>query len=119
MATKGKLTPKQLAFCREYIGNGCNATQAYIAAGYAKQGAEAGASRLLTNVKVADEIAARQARKREVADVTVAEVLGRLREDKSTRATELLGKHIGMWGEGGAVGDSWDDLVAEANEPGS
>jgi phage terminase small subunit len=46
-----ELNPRQLAFCNEYAKD-CNATQAYIRAGYSAKGAEVSASQLLTNPKV-------------------------------------------------------------------
>lgn len=54
---KGKLTPKQKAFADEYIKNGGNATRAFRKAGYSKNGANAGAARLLANVSVSEYIA--------------------------------------------------------------
>ena len=112
------LSARRLAFVREYVANGGNATQAYISAGYSKGGAAQAAEKLLRNAEVRGEIATRVARKQLSADVTVAEVVSGLRiqaEKGSTKAWELLGKHIGMWGEGGAQGDGWDDLAKEAN----
>ena len=50
-----KLPPRQDRFCREYIKD-FNATRAYIAAGYAKKGARAGSSRLLTNVNISAKV---------------------------------------------------------------
>lgn len=55
MADK-KLTAKQQRFCDEYLID-LNATQAAIRAGYSPKTAEQAASRLLTIVKVSDEIA--------------------------------------------------------------
>ena len=91
-----KLTPKQLRFCQEYMLDG-NATAAAERAGYSARCAKEIGYENLTKPHVAAEIAERRSRQQQVADVTVAEVLGRLRADGSTRATELLGKHIGMW----------------------
>lgn len=51
-----KLTAKQQRFCDEYLID-LNATQAAIRAGYSPRTAEQAASRLLTIVKVSDEIA--------------------------------------------------------------
>jgi phage terminase small subunit len=51
-----KLTPKQQAFCEEYIVD-LNATQAAIRAGYSKNGAHVTASKLLSVPKVAQLIA--------------------------------------------------------------
>lgn len=52
------MNPKHEKFCVEYIRNGRNATAAYIAAGYTKDGeaARACASRLLTNVNVQSKL---------------------------------------------------------------
>lgn len=51
-----KLTAKQQRFCDEYLID-LNAAQAAIRAGYSPRTAEQAASRLLTIVKVSDEIA--------------------------------------------------------------
>lgn len=51
-----KLAAKQQRFCDEYLID-LNATQAAIRAGYSPGTAEQAASRLLTIVKVSDEIA--------------------------------------------------------------
>ena len=56
-----KLTAKQQRFCDEYLID-LNASQAAIRAGYSPKTAEQAASRLLTIVKVSDEI------KREMAE---------------------------------------------------
>ena len=50
-----KLAPKQEAFIREYLVD-LNGTQAAIRAGYSEKTATEQASRLLTNVKVAESI---------------------------------------------------------------
>ena len=112
------LSPKRLAFCREILVDD-NATQAYIRAGYSRNGASQAAEKLLRNRQIKDEIQRRMQRREIQADVTVAEVLELLRQhaaNGSTRAVELMGKHIGMWGESAAQGDGWDDLAAEAND---
>lgn len=51
-----KLTDKQKAFCREYVKNGYNGTQAAIKAGYSIKGADAEAGRLLVNVRIREKI---------------------------------------------------------------
>lgn len=51
-----KLTPKQRAFIDAYMGNGFNAGQAAITAGYSEDTAYSQASRLLRNVNIASEI---------------------------------------------------------------
>ena len=55
-----KMTAKQQRFCDEYLID-LNATQAAIRAGYSPKTAEQAASRLLTIVKVSDEIARKMA----------------------------------------------------------
>ncbi len=54
---KKELTPKQKAFADEYVKNGGNATQAYIKAGYSKNGANRSAQKLLTNTVITGYIA--------------------------------------------------------------
>lgn len=55
-----KLTAKQQRFCDEYLID-LNATQAAIRAGYSAKTADQQGSRMLTNVKVQQEIAERMA----------------------------------------------------------
>lgn len=50
-----QLTPKQELFCHEYLKDR-NATQAYIRAGYAVEGATTGGPRLLSNVWIRSRI---------------------------------------------------------------
>ncbi len=69
-----ELTPKQEAFVREYLID-LNATQAAIRAGYSAKSAPAEGSRLLTNVKVQDAIAAAQEARAERLDITADMVL--------------------------------------------
>lgn len=53
------LSNKQQAFIEAYLGNGFNATKAAITAGYAERTARSAASRLLTNVNIAEAVKAR------------------------------------------------------------
>ena len=55
-SNKGKLTNKQLAFCREYVKNGWNGTQAAIDAGYSKETAAVIASQNLTKLNILEQI---------------------------------------------------------------
>lgn len=71
------LSPKQAAFVREYLID-LNATQAAIRAGYSPKTANEQGSRLLTNVSVADAIAAAQGKAQERADVTVDRIVAEL-----------------------------------------
>jgi phage terminase small subunit len=69
------LSPKQLQFVIEYLGNGFNATRAAIAAGYAKAHADTQGSRLLANAKVAAVLAARTRKITEKREITAERVL--------------------------------------------
>ena len=114
-----KLTAKQLRFCQEYMLDG-NAADAARRAGYSRRTARSIGHENLTKPDIAAEIAARQARKAECAEVTVAEVLAGLRRiavEGNVRAWELLGKHIGMWQETAQGEDSWNRLTADAPDP--
>lgn len=94
----------------QHVANGASATQAYVDAGYSEGGAEANASRLIANDKVAARIdhLKQQAAKRAV--ITAEWVLERLRIEAAgegpdtssgarTKATELLGKYLNMFSE--------------------
>jgi phage terminase small subunit len=56
MSENKPITAKQEAFCRHYVANGFNGTQAAIKAGYAESGADVEAARLLGNARVAEYI---------------------------------------------------------------
>ncbi len=104
------LTAKQELFVREYLVCGDPAT-AYRKAGYkpkTNESAVSAASRLLMNVEVCSAIAAGQKKTAERNDLTVDWIVQELRDNArlakgceqfgaSTKALELLGKHIGMW----------------------
>lgn len=75
--TDKALTPKQLAFCREYIKDH-NGTQAAIRAGYSEKTADQQASRLLTNVKVSAAIKKAQDEAWDNAIMGRKEILARL-----------------------------------------
>lgn len=64
-----ELTPKQEAFVREYLVDR-NASQAALRAGYSPQTAPSQASRLLKNVNVAAEVAARTLAQAERLEIT-------------------------------------------------
>lgn len=108
----GSLTAKQQRFVEQYLVD-LNATAAYQRAGYATapgHSSEAAASRLLSNVKVQAAIAARQTALAAEAGLSQKWVLDRLRKEAEreeegashsarVRATELVGKHLGMFKE--------------------
>jgi phage terminase small subunit len=123
-AKKPGLTPKQERFVQEYLVD-LNATQAAIRAGYSLNTAAQHAARLVRNVKVSAAIKAAQTeiakslgldaqwvlrRLHEISDrcVQAQPVLdhqgnetGEYRFDSAgaNRATELIGKHLGMFTE--------------------
>jgi phage terminase small subunit len=74
MGTSPKLTPKQDAFCREYLVD-LNATQAAIRAGYSARTAHVQGPRLLANVRVAGRVAALQDARAERTNVEADRVL--------------------------------------------
>lgn len=77
MARKiGQLNERQLAFVKEYLTD-LNGTQAAIRAGYAAKGAEVTASKLLTNPKVAAEIARQTKARFEKLDIDADALLKR------------------------------------------
>lgn len=120
-----KLTDKQRKFCEEYLID-LNATQAAIRAGYSEKTAQEMGSENLSKPIISEYIAACQKEIRERTNITQDWVVNRLKEisdrcmqaepvmawiggeyvesgeykfDSSgaTRATELLGKHIGIF----------------------
>lgn len=120
-----KLNAKQELFCQEYIID-LNATQAAVRAGYSEKTASATASRLLANVKVSSRIKELKDKRADKLELDAYWVLKRLKDvsDRSmqaepvmefrggemietgeyefdsagaNRATELIGKHIGMF----------------------
>lgn len=104
-----ELNPKQLRFVQEYLID-LNAKQAAIRAGYAPKAAQEQGSRLLSHAKVASEIAKRQAKVAEKAEITAEFVLAGIvalikrceqnqEESTALKGYELLGKHLGMFKE--------------------
>ncbi len=77
MATTRKLTPKQSAFVEEFACD-LNATQAAIRAGYSAKTAKEQATRLLSNVHVAAEIAKGRAARSERTGISADRVLQEL-----------------------------------------
>lgn len=82
------LTPKQRQFCLEYLKD-LNGTQAAIRAGYSEKTAQEQASRLLSNVIVADFIAKLQAERAEKTKIDAAWLLERLAIEASADANDL------------------------------
>lgn len=104
-----KLTPKQAAFVCEYLVD-LNATQAAIRAGYSAKTARAQAARLLTKVNIQEAVVEGKAVRAERVEVDQDFVIKRLKIEAEgsgpdtnsaarARATELLGKHLGMFSD--------------------
>lgn len=110
MSTPHPLNPRQLVFVQHYL-SGMPAKDAYVSAGFAPRSdaaAEAAASRLLRNGKVAAAVAAARVRGAEIAAVSQADVLtGLMAEARYTgdgashaarvQAWATIGKHLGMF----------------------
>lgn len=117
-----KLTPKQEAFCAEYLID-LNATQAAIRAGYSAKTADRIGAQLLGKTWVAERVQSLKQERAKAAQITAAYVLTTIVEtierckqaepvkDKDGEATgeykfdsgavlkgaELLGKHLGLF----------------------
>ena len=75
-----KLTPKQQAFCEEYIANGGNATEAAISAGYSPKTAYSIGSENLTKPEIRERIEALSRPQRERRIATAQDLLEALTE---------------------------------------
>jgi phage terminase small subunit len=123
-----KLTPKQQCFVDEYLVD-LNGARAARAAGYSARSAEAQASRLLTNAKVAAALSAAMVGRSKRVEITADFVLTAIRDTVARcqqaepvmmrnsdgelvatgeykfdaqgvlRGCELLGKHLGLYVE--------------------
>lgn len=102
------LTAKKEAFCRAYVANGSNGTQAAITAGYSKKTARSQAQRLLTNVDIQKRIAELKEPINKGLAINAEYVRERLKIEAERdgegashsariRALELLGKDVGMF----------------------
>ena len=101
------LTPKRKRFCELYVA--ClNAKQAAMDAGYSETSATVTSTRIMKDSEVKGYIAKLQAEAAERNNVTVDEVIEKLRDTykaakeanqhgPAVRATELLGKTVGMF----------------------
>lgn len=128
MAAKA-LSAKHKRFVAEYLKD-LNATQAYIRAGYSAKGADVSASRLLGKASVREAIAAGQAKLSEKLEITAEKVLRDIEDTRrnamatmewgpALRASELQGKHIGMFverNETTIIGETIDRPPPETRE---
>ena len=93
-AANKPLTPKQAMFVREYLKD-CNATQAYLRAGYRVSLTVAGSSgqRMLKNGAIAAAVARLSAKNLDAAELSVAQVLDKLRQFLTYDARQLYDEH--------------------------
>ncbi|MEO0449087.1 MAG: terminase small subunit [Pseudomonadota bacterium] len=110
MAKADKLTPKQEAFCNEYLVD-LNATQAAIRAGYSEATAKEMGYENLTKPHIADEVARLKAIRSERVEInqdyvldTIVGVIERCKDDEDKKLSghiikgaELLGRHLGTF----------------------
>ncbi len=109
------LSARRLRFCQNYISADTD-REAAIAAGYSEKSAHVTAARLLKDDNVLAEIARRQEKASERADIREDDVIKMLLEDReaareakqfgpSVRAAELLGRKLGMFVDKRLVGE--------------
>ena len=98
------LTPKQRKFVSEYLVD-LNATQAAIRAGFSQKTARAQGQRLLTNVYIANAIAAAQKRREKRTEITQDRVVQEL-----ARIAFGNSRSVMSWGPGGLVLRNSNDL---------
>lgn len=102
-----KLTPKQQAFCEEYVANGGNATAAAISAGYSRKTAYSMGSENLTKPEIRDRIEelARPQQERRIATAQdLLQALTDIINNPEEKTADRL-KAIGMMGDYRAL---WD-----------
>lgn len=103
-----KLTHKQELFCREYVANGYNATQAAIKAGYSPKTAYSSGQRLLKHVEIKSALEKHSKMEQEKFNYTKEAHFKELDELKdlakqtgnvaaAVKATELKGKLCGLY----------------------
>ena len=119
------LNPRQQLFAEQYLIDR-NGTQACIRAGYSANSAAVTASRLLRNANVQQAVAAGTVAVAEAAELDAAWVLSNLRDAAENsdarlsdriRATELIGKHLGMFVDRVHHTESYGNPALEALTP--
>jgi phage terminase small subunit len=101
------LTPKQAAFCREYLVD-LNGTQAAIRAGYSPKTANEQAAQLLAKLSISSVIQKAMDERAKRVEISADDVLGDILETRKAaaaegkhsdrlRANELLGKHLKLF----------------------
>jgi phage terminase small subunit len=100
------MTHRQKQFVNEYLGNGMNATQAALSAGYSKKTAYSQGQRLLKHVEVKSEVEKTQARLLKNSNVKVEDLVNILKEitdnemvtrpTAAIKAIEVMCKILGL-----------------------
>lgn len=104
------LNERQSRFVDEYLKD-LNATQAYIRAGYAKDGAAPSAAKLLTNTKIAEEVS----RRRKIQGSQLSITAERIMNEIAKVAFGSLGDIITIHADGSAsfnLADATPDHIA-------
>lgn len=96
MPPKNDLSLRQTIFCRKYLENGGNATQAAIEAGYSKDSAGSIGSENLTKPEITDYINKLQAQAIERSNITIDRVLVELAKIAFSDITDIM-----SWDESG------------------
>lgn len=107
-----KLTPKQQAFCEEYVANGGNATAAAISVGYSKNSAKAIGYENLTKPYIKEYIASLSKpiqEKRIATAQELLEILTEIIQNPHEKTVDRL-KAIGMLGDYRAL---WDGTKSQ------
>lgn len=107
--SKAAATERRLSFAHAYIANGRNGTQAAIAAGYTRKGADVAASRLLGDAKVSTLVAELTAELSQATRLTCENVLREVARLSYADARNLF------WPDGSLKSpDEWDADTAAA-----
>ena len=116
-----KLTGKQESFCQHYIVD-LNATQAAIRAGYSKKTASEIGFENLRKPQLQLRIAQLQKKRQEEVKISQEMVIKNIVEDRASainvdqysvamKGNELLGKHLGMFGESAVEREGLEDYL--------
>lgn len=89
-----KLTPKQKKFCKTYLVNGFNATQAAISAGFSEKSADKIGSQVLGKTRVKEFLHKRMAEIEEKLDMTAEWKLEKLKKCIELSMPEINGETV-------------------------
>jgi len=119
----GKLNPKQLRFCEEYMRDS-NGTQAAIRAGYSAKTANEQGSKLLAKGSIQEKLGELRKEFKEETGLTPEKILQELEDlgqqaaaakqyGPAMKSVELRGKHIGMFGDKLEIKNGYNPLHIE------